>query len=47
MGQIVNVRVVKNKQTMQGIGIGYVRFAEKAQMFQAIRQMNETELKGR
>ena len=27
MGKIVNVRVVRDRRTMKGIGIGYVRFA--------------------
>lgn len=47
MGQIVNVRVVKNKNTFQGIGIGYVRFNNKSDMFNAIQQMNGSTLKGR
>lgn len=28
-GEIVNVRVVRDKTTRKGIGIGYVRFANK------------------
>lgn len=33
LGQIVNVRVVKDKQTFKGIGIGYVRFSDKEGKF--------------
>jgi hypothetical protein len=29
VGEIVNVRVIKDKHTFQGLGIGYVRFANK------------------
>lgn len=29
VGQIVNVRIVRDKSTMKGIGIGYVKFADK------------------
>lgn len=30
MGEIVNVRVIRDKNTFKGIGIGYVRFANKS-----------------
>lgn len=30
VGEIINVRVIKDKFTFKGIGIGYVRFANKA-----------------
>ena len=30
VGEIVNVRVIKDRQTFKGIGIGYVRFANKS-----------------
>lgn len=40
MGTVKSVRVIRNKDTMEGIGIGYVRFATKEEMLKAIKEMN-------
>lgn len=51
---MISVRVVRDKVTRKGIGIGYVRFADKngnfciySEMFTAFKSMNGTVLKGR
>lgn len=36
IGDIINVRVIRDKYTFKGIGIGYVRFADKQSIYKII-----------
>lgn len=46
-GDIQNVRVVRDPQTFLGKGIGYVQFANKEQMRNAIDNKNGAKFEGR
>lgn len=36
IGEIKSVRIIRNKETFEGIGIGYVKFSSKEEMKKAI-----------
>lgn len=40
IGTIKNVRIIRSRGTLEGIGIGYVRFENKEEMKKAIAEMN-------
>lgn len=46
-GQITNVRIVRDPKTFVGKGIGYVQFATKEAMREAITNKNGKHFKGR
>ena len=44
IGTIKNVRIIRNRESRQGIGIGYVRFEDNDQMKRALTEMNGKKL---
>ena len=46
-GEVVEARVIKDRETGRSRGFGFVTFAETESVAQAIEAMNDTELDGR
>lgn len=47
VGKILNVRVVRDKETFIGKGIAYIQFATAEEMKKAVETKNHTKFKGR